>query len=176
METRLMKKYFLFIAFALFLTTISTISSAQTSKTIALKDGSFLKGEVVQLNDGVYTIETSNLGRIAIPESDILSITSAQADKSQNQKPNTSQKKQIQNQVEAMQGSILSDPALMMEIQNIVNDPEVQALLTDPTLLDDVLTYDPEKIEKNNSAQDLIQNPKIQNLINKIQQKESLQE
>ena len=75
-----------------------------------------------------------------------------------------------------MQGNLLSDPQIMEDIQNALNDPQVQTLLSDPTLLDDVLTYDPETIQNNDTIQDLMQNPKIQDLINKIQQKIPSQE
>ena len=41
-------------------------------------------------------------------------------------------------------------------------------MLSDPKLLDDVLSYDPEKMQQNESVQDLMQNEKMQNLMEKI--------
>jgi len=59
----------------------------------------------------------------------------------------------------------------MIELQNIINDEEIQAMLSDPQLLNDVLSYDPEKIQQNDNAQGLMQNEKIQKLMDKIRQK-----
>jgi hypothetical protein len=173
-----MKNSLIFVL-AITLISFSPASFAQTEKIITLQDGSVLKGEVIQLSDGIYTLETSTLGRMTIPESDILSITSAAIDTPQDQGANSSdltRKEQIKSQVQAIQGNILSDPQLMTELQNVVSDAEVQKMLSDPKLLDDVRTYDPEKIQNNDSVQDLIQNPKVQDLMNKIQQKMPPQE
>jgi hypothetical protein len=161
-----MKKHSKLFILAIALLSCATICFAQTTKVITLKDGSSLKGKVLQLSNGTYTVETSNLGRLNIPESDVLSITPLENDGTSNQ-----QKTQMKNQVQAIQGSILSDPALMMELQDIVSDEEVQAMLSDPQLLNDVLSYDQQKIQENDNVQDLMQNEKIQNLMKKIYQK-----
>lgn len=165
------KTYLLQISLVIILIGSAAISFAQTAKIITLKDGSVLKGKVIQLDNGIYTIETSNLGSINIPEVNILSIASPEATKVQQSESNASEKAQLKNQVQKIQGSILSDPGLMMDIQNIIKDEEVQVLLSNPKLLDDVMSYDQEKIRQNDDVQSLMQNPKIQNLMNKIQQK-----
>ena len=173
-----MKKYLL--TFILTITLFNLASAApKTLKVITLKGGSSLKGEVIQLKDGIYTLDILDLGRMNIPESDILSITSSQVPGSQYSQPgenNHPQKEQIKNQVNQIQKDILSDPGLMIELQNIINDEEVQAMLSDPKLLNDILSYDPQRIQQNNSAQDLMQNEKMQELMEKILQKTSAQE
>ena len=58
-----------------------------------------------------------------------------------------------------------------MELQTIVSDEEVRSLLSDPELLNDVLSYDPEKIQQNDNVQELMQNKKMQELMEKIYQK-----
>lgn len=168
-----MKKYLL-----TFFLTISLLSFASAApknlKIITLKGGSTLKGEVIQLKDGIYTLNILDLGRMNVPESDILSITSASASGSQNSQSDESsnqQKTQIKSQVNQIQENILSDPGLMMDLQNILNDEEVQSMLSDPALLSDVLSYDPEKIQKNDNVQNLMQNEKMQELMEKIRQK-----
>jgi len=168
-----MKKYLL--TFILTICLLSFASAAPKKvKTITLKGGSTLKGEVIQLKDGIYTLEILNIGRMNIPESKILNITSSQAPSSQHSQSDGNkslQKAQIKNQVDQIQGDILSNPELMIELQNIINDEEIQAMLSDPQLLNDVLSYDPEKIQQNDNAQGLMQNEKIQKLMDKIRQK-----
>ena len=173
-----MKKYL----FTLILTvTLMSLASAapQNLKIITLKSGSTLKGKVIQLKDGVYTVETSDLGLMQIPEANIISILSPQTADSQyppSSGNNSLQKAQIKNRVDQIQESILTDPELMMDIQNIIADEEIQAMLSDPKLLNDVLSYDPEKIEQNKSAQDLMQIEKMQEFMEKILQKMPAQE
>ena len=173
-----MKKYLL-----TFILTICLLSSASAApkelKIITLKGGSTLKGDVIQLKDGIYTLDILDIGRMNIPESNILSITSSQASSSQYSQSdgsNSLQKTQIKSQVNQIQKNILSDPGLLMELQGILKDKEVQAMISDPKLLNDVLSYDPERIQQNDNVQDLMQNEKMQKLMEKIRQKISTQQ
>lgn len=173
-----MKKYFFIFTLASVLLGFTAASFAQTTKTITLKDGSVLKGRVIQLKDDIYTLETSTLGRINIPESKILSIASPQSLGPQHQPPNTGkslQKAELKNQVQQLQGSILTDPGLMAELQNMLNDENIKAMLSDPKLMSDVLSYDQEKIQQNSNVQRLMQNPKMRDLMNKVHQRIPIQ-
>ena len=129
-----MKKYSFILIATIILLGLITYSHAQTLKIITLKDGSVLKGKVVQLKDNMYTLETSSLGRINIPESNILSIASPEALSAQDQQSDenrNAQKAQLQNQVQQMQGNILSDPELITDLQNIINDEEIHQKMPD---------------------------------------------
>ena len=146
---------------------------AETLKTFNLKDGSIIKGEVLELNQGVYTVKTE-LGQVSIPDEDILSMSSneAQANNPASPQPSTSATNSaIKGQVEQLQGSIMADPEMTAEIQKMMQDPEIMSILSDPKFMNDVLTYDPNRIEANQNTQQLLQKPAIQNLINKINQK-----
>ena len=142
---------------------------AQSVKTITLKDGSVIKGNVLQLADGVYTLETGNLGKVTVPESDILSITTESAPVL----PNTGDTAgaSLKGQVQEMQTSLLSDPEVMTEIQNIMQDPEIRSVLSDPAFMQAIMSYDPNQIKQNEKTQYLLQNPKFQSLMEKIQKK-----
>ena len=158
------------------LLSVNTVSSAETMKVIKLKDGSVLKGNVLQLSDGVYTFETSNLGEVDIEESDILSITSSELSGSSSGGSITTsdvQKRELQKQVQQIKGTILADEEILTEIQNMVEDESIKTLLSDPQLLKDVMSFDQQKIEQNTNVQELMDNPKMQELMDKIQQKYS---
>src|SRR4029078_1016102 len=47
---------------------------AGTAKHITLKDGSVIKGELVSLESGIYTVQTENLGRLQLSEANVVSI------------------------------------------------------------------------------------------------------
>jgi hypothetical protein len=168
-----MKKYLL--TFILTISLLSLASAApKDSKIITLKSGSTLKGKVIQLKDGIYTLEIPDLGRMDIPEANILSITSLQAPASQYSQSDGDtklQKARLKSQVNQIQGDLLSDPEFTRDLQNIVNDKEVQSMLSDPQLLNDVLSYDPERIQQNDSVQELMKKKSIQELMEKVRQK-----
>jgi len=166
-----MKKYCSVLILAMALFGMSTISYAEAIKVIKLKDGSTLKGKVLHLDNGIYTLETSNLGEINIDESDILSITSQELSEKPTTTSNSTQKAELQRQVQQIQGTILSDKEVMTEIQNLLEDDNIKAMLSDPKLLEDVTSFDQQRIEQNTSIQDLMNNPKMRNMMNKIQQK-----
>ena len=69
------KKLQIYLAVVLCVTLCSAkVLFADASKIILLKDGSQLKGEVLAVNNDVYTIQTQNLGTIQIRGTDIVSI------------------------------------------------------------------------------------------------------
>ncbi len=165
------KKYF----FPIILLTLLIVPnlSADSLKVFALKDGSIIKGEILEFNQGVYTVKTQ-LGQISIPDDTIVTMSSNDAQASnpapqpQTQSTNNSA---IMGQVQQMQGNIMADPEMVAEIQKIMQDSEIMSILTDQNFMNDVLTYDPNRIEANKNTQQLLQKPAIQNLINKINQK-----
>ncbi len=162
-----MHKYLKPILFVILLGIASPLY-AQSAKVITLKDGSVIKGEVLRLEDHAYTIETPNLGKVQIPEADILTITSEQPAA----QPSASQFESRTNQ---MQADILSDPALLSDVQAMMQDQETVAIFSDPKLMEDIMSRDPAKIESNPKVQTLLQNPHMQALIQKIQAKTSAQ-
>ncbi|VAX36798.1 hypothetical protein MNBD_UNCLBAC01-1302 [hydrothermal vent metagenome] len=137
---------------------------AASTKFIRLKDGSVLKGKVIEMSGGTYKIETPHLGIITLPENEIISISesnsAAQGD--------TSEKANIKKQVQQIKGDVLSNPAIMKEITNMTQNPEIMQLLSDPNLINDVMSYDPEKIESNPKIQQLMNNPDMQKLMNQL--------
>ena len=145
---------------------------AQSAKIITLKDGSVIKGNVLQLADGVYTLETGNLGKVTVAESEIVSIAaeSAPAPANTTNTENTASAS-LKGQVQEMQTNLLSDPEVMTEIQNIMQDPEIRGVLSDPAFMQAIMSYDPNQIKQNEKTQYLLQNPKFRSLMEKIQKK-----
>jgi len=85
------------------------------------------------------------------------------------------QNAELKSQVQQVQAKILSDPSLMEDIQHILENEEIKTILSDPKLLNDVMSLDQNKIQQNDNVQNLMNNPQMQELINKIQQKMSPQ-
>ena len=145
---------------------------AQSTDVIKLNDGSVLKGQVLELKDNVYTIQTSNLGAVKIPQENVLSIAKpGDPPATENHQPTTSGPSALQSQVQSMQNNILSNPEIMEDVKKLLENPQVMSILSDKGFVNDVLTYDQKKIESNQKTQELFNNPEIQALIEKINQK-----
>lgn len=152
---------------------LSSLGSADTSqRNIVLKDGSNIKGTVTKMENGVYTVVSDRLGEIQINDQDIANIQSGNnpvlvSDTSSNSQ--NIQSSNLKNQVQAMQGTILNDPEMMKDIMGLMDDPEIQTLLSDKTFISDVTSMDPNKIQGNDKMQSLMNNPKMQKLLEKVQ-------
>ena len=147
---------------------------APALRIITLQDGSILKGEITELKDHVYAIESPLLGQLRIQESDIVSIQNIQsfytpaanASEGKNLSPENAQ---FMNQVQHIQSNILSDPKLILEIQNLAQDKEFMSILLDENFMKDILSFNLYHLEENKKFKDLLNNPKIKELIEKVQ-------
>lgn len=149
---------------------LTPLVNAQSLRTIQLEDGSIIKGKVVGLQNGQYHIETTNLGVIQIAENKIVSIS--------NDTPTTStisndevlnNPNMLKAQVGSLQQTLFSDPNAIMEIQKVFENPELKAILSDPKFVQDIMSYDINKIQGNANTQKLMNNPDIQKLMQQLQ-------
>lgn len=161
---KLLLRLFIIVAAANF----ALCAFAQSTKTITLKDGSVIKGAVTQLADGIYTLETSNLGKITVPEAEVVSITAEAAPAPQEGNTGSAS---LKSQAQEIQTNLLSDPSIMAEIQNIMQDPEIRGVLSDPAFMQAIMSYNPDQIQQSEKTQYLLQNPKFQSLMEKIRKK-----
>jgi len=149
---------------------------AGTAKQITLKDGSVIKGELVSFANGIYTLQTDNLGRLQLPEANVVSVASEgaipqvfQAQAVPHQTQGGSGNAGFSGQVSAMQSQMMSNPQTMQTIQAMVQDPEISAMMADPNFIKDLTTAvssnDPQSLANNPNIQKLMSNPRMQSLI-----------
>ena len=67
-------------------------------------------------------------------------------------------------EVEALQGRMLADPQVMALIIALQSDPEVQALLSDPKVLEAVQAGDLGALMQHPSVRALLANPKVREI------------
>lgn len=176
-------KYFLRVTLFLFpaLVLAQSLSFAETPKTIRLNDGSTIKGEITDFRNGIYTVQTPHLGTVDIDDADIQSIitennpdSSMMPDTPSIQSPSaylSEASPEIRQQAQLLQQKMLSDPEILMEFQNIVTDPDVMAILSDEHLMRDMMSGDPQRAQQNEKFYELMRHPKMQALMENIQQK-----
>ena len=158
----------------LFLLNLAATGIADSVKTISLKDGSILKGKIIEFKNSKYKVETSNVGTLEIKDDDIVAITTGDVPtptvNTSNNAASTTPLSGFQSQMQQFQNQLMGNPNAMSGIMGLANDPSITAILSDPSISKDIMSYDPEKIQNNPKIQELMQNPKMQELINSLSQ------
>ena len=150
-------------------------------QTITLKDGTVLKGHLSAVAGDFYTVETTNLGQVTIPAGNVFSITTqsqpaptpSSLPPMDNGQPMPAFNNLLTTQPQfagqaAQAQEMLKDPEVMAEVQNVFNDPQLMALFQDKTVMQDLMSMDPNKVQNNPNIQALLQNPKMQAILSKL--------
>ncbi len=148
---------------------IPSISLAD--QVINLKDGSQIRGELVSMVNGVYTVKTQNLGQISINAANVVSVASTDgiAPAANTAQPQPISKQDVDAQFQKTQAKLMSNPEALADIQELANDPEIMKMLSDPALVQSVTNRDVNAIQTNPKTQALLNNPKMKALMEKIQ-------
>ena len=70
-------------------------------------------------------------------------------------------KQASQSAVQSLQSSITSDPGMMASILALQNDPDMQAVLSDPELMRAIQSFDLEALQNNPKIQQLMNNSTV---------------
>lgn len=164
-----MKKITLLTTLTLLSFTISAFAQIPL-QTITLKDGTSIKGHLSGVAKGSYTVDNATMGQIKIPAEQVISINASEATSSASLTISANEKLSG-TAFNGLHSSMMQDPQIMNLIQEMIQDPSVAELLTDPVLMQDALTMDPQKIQNNPTVQKLMQNPKMQEILQAATQK-----
>lgn len=148
--------------------------SAIPEQNIVLQDGTVLKGKLIEVKADSYVIQTKELGIVEIKADRIQNIANQAAIPVVNPATpeiSASPDANAMQKLTPVAQNLLSDPQISAGVQELIKDPEVMKLLQDPTLLNSVMTMDTKQVQGNESAQKLMQNPKMQELMQKMSQK-----
>ena len=134
--------------------------------TISLNDGSQIIGDIQGLAKGIYTINTSNLGTLQVPQEKIITINYNE------NKANTANidSKKAENAIGAIQQKINNNPQLLNGVKALQQDGDVQAILGDKHLLESVKSGDIGALITDPKIQNLMNNPKVKALGEQLQQ------
>lgn len=175
----MIKQHIFLIAFV---TVAVPASFAGPAKNITLKDGSVIKGELISFDKGTYTLQTENLGRLQLPEANVVSISNGSLSSAIPQPALTSGigtpgAPGFSGQVAAMQSQIMANPNTLQAVQAMAEDPEIVSMLSDPNfvkqLMTAVNTNNVDSVANDPKIQKLMQNSKIQSLIQQLQENPS---
>ena len=130
-------------------------------REIELKDGSVITGTVRSFDGDTYVIESDSLGTISLSNAKIQAIRSV-GGYSANQSI-------APNDLMGIQQQLLNDGEIMDLIKALQSDPQIQAILNDPQLLQSIAAGDVNALMNNAQFKALIDHPKIQEISNKVQ-------
>ena len=137
----------------------------QDTRSITLKDGSLIQGKVLSVSDNVYTLETA-FGQVQINGDDITSIAQSTGPTSTASSPALSPDK-----IQKYQQQVMQDPAIMNDLQALAQDEQMIKMLSDPELMNLLLSGDTERIQSHPKFQELLKDPRVQSLIQKTSQR-----
>jgi len=171
--------------------------ASQSEQIITLKDGSQIVGQLVGINNGVYTINAPIIGNITVATQNVYSITNR--NDNQNVPPQNSgpgypgqptapvgphpigpepepgnptkpydPPENLDRQIAEDQRELLSNPRSMATLQQMMQDPEIMQALQDPALIEAVTHHDYKAVENNPNVQKLLNNPEMKALLEKL--------
>ena len=133
---------------------------------IELSDGSRITGEVISFDGSTWIIQSDSMGQLKIESSKVRSIQ-AQGTTGQNQTGSSSSGYQVgQEDIQAMQQSIMANQELLNMIMNLHDDPEIQAILKDPEIMRAVDSGDVSALMANPKFMLLLEKAEIQAITN----------
>lgn len=142
-----------------------TAGSARAGEVreIELKDGSIITGEVVSLNNGIYTIKSGTLGSLKVEESKMNVIRP----KSPPRGPGAAQNN-TDIEATSLQHNLMSDQEIMGMILSLQNDPDFKKLLEDPEVMKAVSEGNIAALTANPKFMKLLGNPTVQEIQKKV--------
>ena len=132
-----------------------------------LIDGSVICGEIVSSEGGIYTLKSNTLGIVKIEESKIRAIRSKPSLET-NTKKRDIMPDSAEAQVQVLQQLLLGDQEILRMILSLLNDPDIQGILEDPSIIEAVNRSDIEALSSNPKFMKLLDNPAIQEITRKM--------
>lgn len=138
--------------------------NADEISTIELSDGSIISGEVVSFDGNTWIIKSGSMGTLKIDSAKVVSIrsktTTDQGAAGGLSSGNTVSTPDLQ----ALQQEIMANEQIMAMIMNLQDDPEIQAILQDPEIMNAVNAGDMNALLANPKFIKLMENAKIKRI------------
>ncbi len=134
--------------------------------TIHLQDGSKLRGEVLSLKGGAYTVETVSTGTLRIPQDQVKLVEygAASAPQASGSAMGAATNALDPGLLQSMQARMLQDPNIMALIESLKDDASVQAIVNDPEIQAAIASGDILSLLNNPRFKALMENPRIRSI------------
>lgn len=135
--------------------TWSGVYAAEVQR-VKLRDGSIINAEVISMHDGVYTFRSSSMGEFSVNAKQVQSISSSSLPASQAGSANIN--------LNQLQSTLKANPETMKLINGLQNDPDIQAILSDPKIMNAIHRGDYTALVNDPKFQKLMNNQKIKKI------------
>ena len=115
---------------------ISAVSAGGITE-VQLIDGSVIRGDIISSHGGVYTLKSKTCGTIKIEESKIRAIRFKNS-LGVNAKERATTTDSPGAQVQLLQQLLMGDQEILPMILSLLNDPDIQGILEDPSIIEAV--------------------------------------
>ena len=146
----------------------ATAAQAQRRGEVILTDGSRIVGTVISLDQGVYQIQSDTLGIVRIEESKIQSFRYESGPDDQTETVPGLTGALQGSHANAMAQAIVNNDALFQMVMALQNDPDVQAVLTDPELKKAIDAGDMASLMGNPAFLKLLENEQVKRIQQRI--------
>lgn len=146
-------------------------SGIAASPTIELKDGSRIQGEILGINNGVYTVRSPSIGTVHVAQSNIARIVydgDASSGAGASSKSPTRDDDSLTQNISQLQTRLTQDPAMMQSIMSLQSDPQIQAILNDPAIVKAIQDGDYMSLLGNAKIQALESDAQLQHLLQQV--------
>ena len=152
-----MKRAFLSLMFMLFFITALPVHAAEI-QTFILKDGSKIRGQLIELTNNVYIIKTADGAQTRIRAKKIAKILTPKKKTAQAKKPEP---------LDPLTELLAAHPKIMEDVANF-KDPLIFKTLEDPAFQSALQEIkDPKQLETDPRTKEFYANPEIKSLLKK---------
>ena len=143
-----------------------TLCGVAFGATVVLGDGTMIKGDVIALQDGVYTIATAAVGTLHVRKQEVRSIDETdKAGAKSGVGVGTDASSPEIDPLDAAKSRIAEDPRLLAMVAALQNDPAVLAVLADPEIAKAIAAGDYVGLMNNPKIIGLMANEKVRAII-----------
>ena len=140
---------------------------------ITLMDGSILKGELFDIEQGHYQIRSSTLGVLSIPMDNVLKIQRLgvseknMASNLQTTSPvsETTELNTTLAQIESLKQSLIADPETIIGLSQLQSNNNIMNIIQDPEVMSLIQQGDLEALQQHPKMQSLMTDPSIIDLL-----------
>ena len=131
---------------------------AGDGQEIELNDGSVIFGEIISLEEDIYTIKSMTLGTVRVERSQIRTIRPRPATESG------------RDPLKTIEQKMLNDDDIRTMLLALESDPDFKEILEDSEIMEEVLSGDITSLMSNPKFLKLFDNPTIQEIRSKMEE------
>lgn len=164
MDTLNLPRLLINILFIIGVLLLSCTAGAGEISTIELRDGSVISGEVVSFDGNTWVIKSGSMGTLKVDGAKVVSIRSKTTTDQEAAVGLSSGNTVNTPDLQALQQEIMANEQVMAMIMNLQDDPEIQAILQDPEIMNAVNAGDMNALLANPKFIKLMENAKIKRI------------